>query len=188
MRTALYRHWNENGDLLYVGISIKPFHRLEQHGVGSHWSSEIRNVTIEYFESREEAENAERAAIATEFPLHNVVHNGDGGIKEIEFRETEKKEYPYNSDIDDHVLFHATRRGAYGTEPDEVFSAIESDPVIIQRYGSVCLITRDMFDRSLDRLAAAGRIISVGDGLYPPIFCDYIHKFLVPDFDRLLAS
>lgn len=154
----------------------------------SHWASKIRNVTIEYFDSREEAEYAERAAIKTESPLHNIVHNNDNGKEEAEFREERKKEYPYNSDIDNHVFYHAIHRGAYGTDPDDVFRALEDDPVIIRRFGSVCVLTREMLDRSLDRLAASGRIIRNGDGLYPPIFCDYIHKFLVPDYDRLLAA
>lgn len=55
-KTALYRHWDKDGNLLYVGISMRPFERLASHVYGSHWADTIERVTMEYFDTR--AENA----------------------------------------------------------------------------------------------------------------------------------
>ena len=74
MRTSLYRHFNKAGDLLYVGVSLSALHRLGQHSDHSEWFRSIAKVTIEHFETRSEALNAEREAIGKERPLHNIHH------------------------------------------------------------------------------------------------------------------
>jgi hypothetical protein len=71
MRTALYRHFDADGRLLYVGISMRPFQRLYNHD-RSHWSQDIATVRIEWFYSRKEALQAELRAITTENPAHNL--------------------------------------------------------------------------------------------------------------------
>lgn len=70
VNTKLYRHWNGN-ELLYVGISLAAITRLGQHASKSSWMSEVTNVTIENFYSREEALEAERLAIKNEYPRFN---------------------------------------------------------------------------------------------------------------------
>lgn len=70
-RTALYRHYDAEGVLLYVGIAVSVVGRLAQHAKGSHWSSRIAQITVEWFDSREQAEDAERAAIVDEAPMYN---------------------------------------------------------------------------------------------------------------------
>lgn len=72
MLTALYRHFDAADRLLYVGISLRPTYRLGQHAGGSHWADNIVRVTIEWLPTRPEAIEAERRAIATENPLHNI--------------------------------------------------------------------------------------------------------------------
>ena len=70
--TYLYRHFGEGGVLLYVGISLSAVARLARHYDGSHWSSQIRSVTIEAFPDRPSAMRGERAAVVAESPLHNI--------------------------------------------------------------------------------------------------------------------
>lgn len=70
-RTALYRHFNVEGSLLYIGISISAVVRFHQHHKKS-WYYDIANITIEWFDSRSEAEDAERKAIWDEKPAHNI--------------------------------------------------------------------------------------------------------------------
>lgn len=70
-KTALYRHYNAEGKLLYVGISLNHLARLTQHRSSAHWYEDIVQVTIEWFTTRDEAENAELVAIIAENPLHN---------------------------------------------------------------------------------------------------------------------
>lgn len=72
--TALYRHYAQDGSLLYVGISCKPITRLKQHEHDSSWAVEIARVEVSRFESREAALKAEREAIQKERPKFNKVH------------------------------------------------------------------------------------------------------------------
>ena len=73
-RTALYRHWDASGNLLYVGVSASIGSRLSAHRRESHWFQDIVNVTIEYHDTRRQALDAEEAAIKGEKPKHNVIH------------------------------------------------------------------------------------------------------------------
>ena len=75
MKHHLYRHFNSKGDLLYVGISLSAFNRLAQHRDHSHWFNDIERVELEAHETRCAALAAERRAIETEHPLHNIMHN-----------------------------------------------------------------------------------------------------------------
>lgn len=70
----LYRHFDANGDLLYVGTSLSAVKRLGQHKYNSVWFSQIARVDIEMFESRNLALQAEEIAIKSEFPLYNVIY------------------------------------------------------------------------------------------------------------------
>ncbi len=73
--TALYRHYDADGTLLYVGIALSPIARLCEHRDGSAWYDRIATVKIARYPSREDALAAESEAIRTERPLHNVVGN-----------------------------------------------------------------------------------------------------------------
>ena len=66
--TELYRHFDPNGALLYVGISLSAIERLRQHRATSDWFDQIARVDIEMFPSRKEAVAAERHAVKTEGP------------------------------------------------------------------------------------------------------------------------
>lgn len=70
--TALYRHFDRSGRLLYVGISLSVVRRLSEHGAKP-WARDIASVTIEKFQTREGALAAEMAAIGAEEPMHNIV-------------------------------------------------------------------------------------------------------------------
>lgn len=72
---ALYRFWDADGALLYIGISLDPGKRWKQHRDDKPWWSEVAKVTVEPHPSRPAAMDAERAAIAAERPRYNVVHN-----------------------------------------------------------------------------------------------------------------
>lgn len=71
-KTSLYRHFNKDGELLYVGISNNHINRLNQHKSASSWFEDISRVEIEHFETRGEALNAETKAIQEEKPKHNI--------------------------------------------------------------------------------------------------------------------
>lgn len=71
MITQLYRHFNKDDKLLYVGISLCAVHRLVTHRTESEWFEEITKITIESFNSSEDALKAEYEAIQKEFPIYN---------------------------------------------------------------------------------------------------------------------
>ena len=94
MSTSLYRHYNSEKKLLYVGVSLNALNRLGQHSDHSHWFNTITNVTIEHFDTRDAALAAEYAAILNEAPLHNIVHKkaADAARKKREEEEGTRSE------------------------------------------------------------------------------------------------
>lgn len=78
MTCQFYRHFDAEGRLLYVGISLSAVERLRQHVARSGWSSEIASITVETHPDRETAMAAEKHAVAHERPLFNkaLVPNG----------------------------------------------------------------------------------------------------------------
>jgi predicted GIY-YIG superfamily endonuclease len=88
MTTQLYRHFDKNNNLLYVGISLSTFHRLSQHRDHSGWFYGITNVTIEHFDKREDALAAERKAIKSENPKFNIASRKT--VAEIEKEQKEQ--------------------------------------------------------------------------------------------------
>lgn len=75
-QTALYRHFDATGALLYIGISLNAVARLAQHRRDAHWFASIARIDVQWHPSRSEAEAAEREAIVAERPLHNITHAG----------------------------------------------------------------------------------------------------------------
>ena len=76
--TTLYRFFDADDQLLYVGIAGNPGRRFHQHANGPDgkpWWGQVTRSTMEHFATREAAAAAEVAAIVAERPLHNVVHN-----------------------------------------------------------------------------------------------------------------
>jgi len=79
-RTALYRYFDADDGLLYIGISNDPDFRWKAHLYGSDrngWPSKVARRTVEWFDSRRLALAAEAEAIRTERPRHNGAHNYD---------------------------------------------------------------------------------------------------------------
>jgi hypothetical protein len=76
----LYRHFDEGGKLLYVGISVHAVSRLASHKQTSPWVWSVARMEIQTFPTRQEAEEAEREAIRTERPLFNSTH-GDKAVR-----------------------------------------------------------------------------------------------------------
>ena len=83
MSQYLYRHFDKDNVLLYIGISYNALARLNQHKSKAYWFKDIANVTIEQFETRKGVEEAELQAIRLEKPKHNiqgVLHTTPEGI------------------------------------------------------------------------------------------------------------
>lgn len=68
---ALYRHFDELGTLLYVGISGDPHTRTASHVAGAEWVQFARRGSVEWHPSTGAAAVAEAFAIRTEGPIFN---------------------------------------------------------------------------------------------------------------------
>lgn len=71
MKTALYRHFNSDGCLLYVGITDGLSVRDKAHAATSSWHADVVRSETEWFNDRAAARAAETKAILQEKPLHN---------------------------------------------------------------------------------------------------------------------
>jgi hypothetical protein len=75
MPTDLYRHFDSDGVLLYVGISLSAVLRLSQHKERAVWRDRIARVEVVSYPTRDEAKVAEAEAIKSEHPRYNIVHS-----------------------------------------------------------------------------------------------------------------
>lgn len=73
----LYRFYDRDDELLYVGISLSAVARASQHKATQPWWHEVARMDVEHLltDDRVVAELAERRAIETEHPRHNIVWN-----------------------------------------------------------------------------------------------------------------
>lgn len=74
---VVYRMFNADDELLYVGHSKSGLKRLGDHLQHKEWIEDVVLVTFEHFPTVEQAKTAESEAIANEFPMHNVVGASD---------------------------------------------------------------------------------------------------------------
>lgn len=72
---VLYRFWNADNELLYIGITVHLPTRLTQHRAEKDWWAEVTAITLEHYNTREDVLAAERAAIEAEWPIWNIKHN-----------------------------------------------------------------------------------------------------------------
>lgn len=70
--TALYRFFDEQDRLLYVGITCNPEERWRRHASDKTWWSTVARKTLDWHPDRETALLAECLAITTERPRWNV--------------------------------------------------------------------------------------------------------------------
>ena len=69
--TALYRWFDQDGRLLYVGITGTLAERTTAHSGTDDWWREVRRADVEWFDTAAEALAAERVAIQQESPRFN---------------------------------------------------------------------------------------------------------------------
>ena len=69
--TTLYRFFDKDDRLLYVGISKNYFSRLINHIQNKDWISQAVRCDLQHFDTREDASNAEIDAVQFENPVYN---------------------------------------------------------------------------------------------------------------------
>lgn len=73
-KTAIYRFFDADGVLLYVGITERFGQRWAHHARNKPWWDEVHSQTAEWHPERALAVEAEKNAIRTEKPKYNIVH------------------------------------------------------------------------------------------------------------------
>lgn len=76
MKTSLYRLFDANDQLLYVGVSYSPMRRFGQHRHTDKRIEHVARAEFQWFDTRAEAEAAESIAIEQEQPLWNKTLTG----------------------------------------------------------------------------------------------------------------
>lgn len=71
-RTFLYRFFDRDGRLLYIGITSNFVSRLAQHESKVDWFKDIARIELVHFEARDEALVAEGEEIQSRKPIYNV--------------------------------------------------------------------------------------------------------------------
>jgi predicted GIY-YIG superfamily endonuclease len=70
----LYRWFDDQGNLLYIGITVDLRRRIKQHERSARWYEGAAMMTVEKFDSREAVARAEREAIVAEKPRYNITY------------------------------------------------------------------------------------------------------------------
>lgn len=70
--TALYRFYDTDDVLLYVGVTNNPTQRFGQHAIDKAWWPQVARKTAVLYGSRDDALAAEAVAIVAESPVYNI--------------------------------------------------------------------------------------------------------------------
>jgi predicted GIY-YIG superfamily endonuclease len=130
-RTDLYRFFDGDGALLYIGISFSAVARAAQHRKKGWWGN-VAKMTVERLDTRQAAEEAELAAIAKERPLHNVVGLPLRSAERAACREFPPGSIPMTM-MAKMLGFVSPGRGAMG-EPRSIWGASERDAARAERF------------------------------------------------------
>lgn len=82
-RTAVYRLFSSDGELLYIGVARNPPERMKFHRQFKKWWAEVSRTTEEWFDNRALALDAEAVAIREERPLYNIQETGEDGVIKV---------------------------------------------------------------------------------------------------------
>lgn len=72
MTASVYRFFDGNGVLLYVGITVNPSRRICQHKTRAVWFDEVSVITIQKIGDIDLCRKAEKHAIKKEHPKYNI--------------------------------------------------------------------------------------------------------------------
>lgn len=74
-QTWLYRMFNDDGELLYIGITKNRYQRWRDHEKSKPWISEATTWKWEVIDPQADPLEVEKRAIKSERPRYNVIHN-----------------------------------------------------------------------------------------------------------------
>lgn len=90
----VYRLYNSDGLLLYIGQSCNTAARIAQHRRNPDWGHRIHRVETEAHQTRAQALEAESRAIAAELPHYNIL--GNDWLKPVALRDCDICGQPFH--------------------------------------------------------------------------------------------
>lgn len=137
--TTLYRHFDDGGHLLYVGITKNMKQRTSAHKSGSKWFSLVVKTTTEKFENHGMAVMMERAAIFKESPKFNVKHSQDEALWIPPFRVSGVEKKVAMLRLGGHFVVYceADRQTACKTTKNLKDASVIEFDVVTKRYGEL---------------------------------------------------
>ncbi len=127
--TAVYKHYDIDDNLIYVGIATDVTVRQTQHFKTSEWQQEIQNVSVEWHYSRLRAEIREILLIKAFRPEHNKVHNNDNFAELAIFNRIDKFADRLRQGLSQICFFIDD----LWYERDAVFESIEENELFLKR-------------------------------------------------------
>ena len=105
MTPTVYRCFDKDGRLIYVGFTVNCTRRLKQHRAASPWFGLVGRVTHQTFDTKAAALAEERRAIRAEGPLCNAKGNAaqDGALM-AKLRRAPRKPTHHIADAPDVVV------------------------------------------------------------------------------------
>lgn len=79
-KTGVYKMYDNNHNLLYVGMTVSLLSRMSDHIKQKEWFTEVEDISITWYSTRFEAEVAEKTSIRWDDPKYNkrsVIKNTD---------------------------------------------------------------------------------------------------------------
>jgi predicted GIY-YIG superfamily endonuclease len=83
MKYALYRCFDADGVLLYVGCSMTLMARVRTHNQHTTWFNRVHVITLTWFNNNADVHRAEALAITIERPSENKQHNKKAPLDDL---------------------------------------------------------------------------------------------------------
>lgn len=122
-RTAIYRFFDGSDRIIYVGISNNPRARWEGHAADKPWWTDVATREIEWFDTRKDAERAERQEISAHSPRWNVAP-GMPDRSQPKVRRTLRKGWTPPDSLVELFARYEREQGAVGKLRDDLERAI----------------------------------------------------------------
>jgi predicted GIY-YIG superfamily endonuclease len=149
--TALYRLYDANDVLLYLGITFSPRARWEQHRREKTWAHLVTRRTVEWYPDRPSALAAEAAATAAEKPLHDYSWRHRQEQEKPEWRDPEGQQVVMDG------VTTAIRNGEYVAGDLLRMGAVGEQYGVAKATASYAM--RKLADRGLLKLRYHGRYV-----------------------------
>lgn len=134
MSFTLYRMYDVAGNVLYIGRTIQPLSRLQNHKSEKDWWEHVRHISLEHFGSAEELRRAELEAIENEHPIHNVIGKSLRNKIAAMGREIDRiHDVPEGTSLESLYFWHWPPEECSPRNFEEVYEQVKKDLMILRR-------------------------------------------------------